>query len=94
MAGAASSLDVADATGNGITVNGEIEVKPDGLNLPQIVCDGAFNLDDIERETIVATLLHNQGHRQKSAKALGIGVRTLGLKLKKWKEQQIVAETL
>ena len=26
----------------------------------------------------------NNGHRQKSAQALGIGVRTLGLKLKKW----------
>ena len=36
----------------------------------------------------------HDGHRQKSAKALGIGVRTLGLKLKKWKEQQLVAQTL
>ena len=61
---------------------------------PGIVCDGHLTLDDVEREAIVATLKHNNSHRQRSATALGIGVRTLGLKLKKWKEQQIVAETL
>ena len=61
---------------------------------PGIVCDGRLTLDDVEREAIVATLKHNNSHRQRSATALGIGVRTLGLKLKKWKEQQIVAETL
>ena len=51
-------------------------------------------LCDIERETIVQTLEHFHGHRQKTAKALGIGVRTLGLKLKKWKEEQLVPATL
>jgi DNA-binding NtrC family response regulator len=59
-----------------------------------VVCDGRLTLEDVEREAIIATLKQNHGHRQKSAAALGIGVRTLGLKLKKWKEQQIVAETL
>ena len=51
-------------------------------------------LDDLEREAIIQTLERFNGHRQKTAKALGIGVRTLGLKLKKWKEQQLVAETV
>jgi len=51
-------------------------------------------LEEIEREAIVATLTKFNGHRQKSASALGIGVRTLGLKLKKWKEDKLVAETL
>lgn len=51
-------------------------------------------LADIEREVIVATLEKFGGHRQKTAKALGIGVRTLGLKLKRWKELRLVAETL
>lgn len=59
-----------------------------------IVCDGELTLNEIERETIVATLIANGGHRQKSAQALGIGVRTLGLKLKKWKEQSLVSPTL
>ena len=51
-------------------------------------------LADIEREVIVRALEHYKGHRQKTAHALGIGVRTLGLKLKKWKELHLVAQTL
>jgi DNA-binding NtrC family response regulator len=51
-------------------------------------------LAEIEREVIVETLHRFNGHRQKTARALGIGVRTLGLKLKKWKEERLVAETL
>jgi DNA-binding NtrC family response regulator len=51
-------------------------------------------LEDIERETIVATLTRFSGHRQKTATALGIGVRTLGLKLKKWKEERLIPEAL
>ena len=43
---------------------------------------------------IVETLTRFEGHRQKTARALGIGVRTLGLKIKKWKEEQLVAPTL
>ena len=59
-----------------------------------LACDGTLTLADIERETIVATLRRNGGHRQKSARALGIGVRTLGLKLKKWKEEAVVEADL
>ena len=55
---------------------------------------GDTKLSEIERETIVATLKRFNGHRQKTAKALGIGVRTLGLKLKKWKEEALVAPNL
>ncbi len=51
-------------------------------------------LCDIEREVIVQTLERFDGHRQKTAAALGIGVRTLGLKLKKWKEQELVSASL
>ena len=58
------------------------------------VLPGDRTLADIERETIVATLQRFNGHRQKTAKALGIGVRTLGLKLKKWKEESLVSQTL
>ena len=57
-----------------------IEVGPlsgDMRVCPGIVCDGQLTLDDVEREAIVATLKHNNGHRQRSASALGIGVRTL-----------------
>jgi DNA-binding NtrC family response regulator len=68
-----------------------IEPKPTPQELP---IDPNKTLEEIERETIVRTLERFKGHRQRTATALGIGVRTLGLKLKKWKEMKLVAETL
>ncbi len=44
-------------------------------------------LSDAERELILRTLERFAGHREKTARALGIGLRTLGLKLKKWREE-------
>jgi len=51
-------------------------------------------LEETEREQILVALQQFQGNRVRTAKALGIGVRTLGLKLKKWKELKLVAETV
>lgn len=62
--------------------------------LPPINWVGDRTLEEIEREAIVQTLQRFKGHRQKTARALGIGVRTLGLKLKKWKGAQLVEEGL
>ncbi|MFQ5429113.1 MAG: sigma-54-dependent transcriptional regulator [Phycisphaerae bacterium] len=42
---------------------------------------------DMERALIEQTLVKFNGHREKTAKALGIGVRTLGMKLKRWREE-------
>ena len=94
---------VATTTGGvhlGLAASAE-ETKPagavgttSGIVQDWIACDGELTLADIERETIVATLRRNSGHRQRSAQALGIGVRTLGLKLKKWKEDQVVSADL
>jgi len=44
-------------------------------------------LADAERDLIMRTLRRYNGHREKSARALGIGLRTLGLKIKKWREE-------
>ncbi len=44
-------------------------------------------LEDAERSLILQTLERFNGHREKTAKTLGIGLRTLGLKLKKWREE-------
>ncbi len=44
-------------------------------------------LHDAERDLILRTLERFGGHREKTARALGIGLRTLGLKLKKWREE-------
>mgnify|MGYP000193047346 CR=1 FL=1 len=78
-------------------VNGFAEPKvgvvPGSISATSL--DGTIKqLDSIEREAIVQTLVRFKGHRQKTAHALGIGVRTLGLKLKKWKQTGLVAENL
>ena len=44
-------------------------------------------LADIEKQVILSTLRRFKGHRVRTAGALGIGVRTLGMKLKKWKDE-------
>ena len=44
-------------------------------------------LADIEKQVILSTLERFKGHRIKTAGALGIGVRTLGMKLKKWRDE-------
>jgi two-component system, NtrC family, response regulator HydG len=88
IAGRVNGLPSSMIEVNGVH-NGHSQVE-----LRSIICDGNLTLEQIEREVIVATIEHNRGHRQRSATALGIGVRTLGLKLKKWKEQQLVAPTL
>ncbi|MFT3786060.1 MAG: sigma-54 dependent transcriptional regulator [Tepidisphaeraceae bacterium] len=49
-------------------------------------------LADIEKHVILETLRKFRGHRVKTATALGIGVRTLGLKLKRWKDEGELVE--
>ncbi|HQL54481.1 MAG TPA: sigma-54 dependent transcriptional regulator, partial [Phycisphaerae bacterium] len=44
-------------------------------------------LGDAERDLILRTLERFGGHRERTARALGIGLRTLGLKLKRWREE-------
>lgn len=44
-------------------------------------------LEDIERQLIEKTLTRFNGHRADSAKALGMGVRTLSMKLKQWRDE-------
>lgn len=65
-----------------------------GAALPGVnVADGR-TLEEIEREMIVRTLGRYNGHRQRTASELGIGVRTLGLKLQKWKQSNLVSASL
>ena len=52
------------------------------------------NIPDAFVETVKKTLVKMGRHRQRTAQALGIGVRTLGLKLKKWKQEQLIEATL
>ncbi len=51
-------------------------------------------IEDMERQLIEKTLRECAGHRAKTAEALGIGVRTLTLKLKQWREQEEAKRSL
>ncbi|MFW6059649.1 MAG: sigma-54-dependent transcriptional regulator [Phycisphaeraceae bacterium] len=73
---------------------GSVEA-PDAVPTPAPAeAGGVRRLEDVERDQIIRTLGQFNGNRQRAAEALGIGVRTLGLKLKKWKEQNLVAQSL
>ena len=48
-------------------------------------CDRAtVTLAKVEKRYILLVLKQNNGHRRRTARALGIGLRTLGMKLKAW----------
>jgi len=49
-------------------------------------------LAEVEKHVILSTLQQFKGHRLRTAAALGIGVRTLGMKLKRWREEGAVVE--
>jgi len=51
-------------------------------------------LADIEKQVILSTLQQFNGHRVRTASALGIGVRTLGMKLKRWREEGELATAI
>jgi len=79
--------------GSGFAHYESAEVKPQSASQGAVTINNR-PLEDIERDAIVQTLVKMGGHRQKTAHALGIGVRTLGLKLKKWKTLSLVEQTL
>jgi transcriptional regulator with GAF, ATPase, and Fis domain len=67
------------------------QVAPPTGEVKGTVADAAPRvLEEVERDAILGALEQFSGHRQRTAAALGIGVRTLGLKIKKWKEQGVV----
>ena len=51
-------------------------------------------LADIEKQVILSTLQQFKGHRVRTATALGIGVRTLGMNCKRWREEGEPSESL
>ena len=57
-----------------------------------------ISLEEMERRLIEATLEHFSGHRARTAKALGIGIRTLSGKLRQYgyapREKSFVTETV
>ena len=63
-------------------LQGEITQQDEFRNLRP-----GYLMHDMERQLIERTLVQFNGHREKTARTLGIGVRTLGMKLKKWQEE-------
>jgi transcriptional regulator with GAF, ATPase, and Fis domain len=55
---------------------------PDTTHFSEMGLPVGTRLDEMERQMIVATLEHFDGHRAKAAQALGIGIRTLSGKLR------------
>jgi len=51
-------------------------------------------LADIEKQVILSTLQQFNGHRARTASVLGIGIRTLGMKLKRWREEGELAAAI
>jgi len=82
----ATALDAIAPTDSNLPAGAAQLVEPKSLG-------GTRALEEIEREAILAALDRFEGHRQKTARALKIGVRTLGLKLKNWKQDGIVPMT-
>ncbi len=64
------------------------ETRLEGINRP---LRPGHLMEDMERALIEKTLVQFNGHREKTANALGIGLRTLGMKLKHWREEAAVA---
>ncbi|MFG0260565.1 MAG: sigma-54-dependent transcriptional regulator [Phycisphaerales bacterium JB041] len=89
--GAAAAKPLSLVNGAAHASNGSAAPMVEPKPLPAA---GVRKLEDIEREAIIETLQRFNGHRQKTAAALGIGVRTLGLKLRKWKDLRLVEPSL
>lgn len=70
-------------------VNGTAETEMIPMGIPV-----GKKLEDVERELIIRTLGHYGGNKAKTARELGIGLRTLHTKLSKWKEANLVEETI
>ncbi|MDP1560336.1 MAG: helix-turn-helix domain-containing protein, partial [Pirellulaceae bacterium] len=67
-----------------IAAETEVSDQEAGLTPPVSTIPVNMSLATMERKMIEATLERFQGHRQKSAEALGIGVRTLTNKLREY----------
>lgn len=88
------AVSILPSGGNDRLPAGFTEAKPSAETSPEQVAILDRRLEDIERDVIVTTLKRFAGHRARTAQALGIGVRTLGLKLKKWKSENLVENEL
>lgn len=71
-------------------IRNALELGQSGARIEEDMAESEENLSlaQMERKLIEKTLMKYEGHRQKTAEALGIGIRTLGMKLKRWRTEQ------
>ena len=86
QAGLAAPAGDASSNGDHVASNGAAEQNADALATAARELAGK-PLADIEKQVILRTLEQFKGHRLRTAAALGIGVRTLGMKIKRWREE-------
>ena len=89
---------VALARGHDVTVD-DLPARIRDFTAAHVVVAGLdpaelVPMEEVEREQILQALERFNGNRRRTAEALGIGLRTLGLKLKKWKQQNLVASSI
>jgi hypothetical protein len=73
------TAELADVAAAGVNGTGDLQTAAASL--------AGKPLADIEKQVILRTLERFKGHRLRTAAALGIGVRTLGMKIKRWREE-------
>ena len=70
-------------------IRAALDLGQQGEKSVDIEFDGEdMSLENMERQMISKALARFDGHRQKTAQSLGIGIRTLGMKIKRWNLQQ------
>jgi DNA-binding NtrC family response regulator len=77
-----NSISAEELRGWLIDAPGATNTDPTGVEPAVTAFEAGLNLDEMERKLIEATLERFNGHRAKTAEALGIGIRTLSGKLK------------
>jgi transcriptional regulator with PAS, ATPase and Fis domain len=86
----ASILELEEGVIRAATIEPWLKVRSSGMGSVEQLAGKP--LADIEKQVILSTLQQFKGHRIKTASALGIGVRTLGMKLKRWKDEGTLAD--
>jgi DNA-binding NtrC family response regulator len=82
----ANAVERAAVLADGVRVGAED--LPDEIGRPARGTSAAGDtLSDVEKAHVLALLGEENGHREKAAKRLGIGVATLYRKLKEWGEE-------
>jgi DNA-binding NtrC family response regulator len=92
-------LERASLLAEGAVIGPELLGMNQKKTAPLLTVDGAEfvgkSAEEVERAHVLATLRHTNWHQKRAAELLGIGVRTLREKVKRWnlKEEEEASRT-